>query len=126
MTPMTSPAKTYWETRSRSNDGSASALGCGHPVARLELGRIDDLHVRERHLGLRVLNDQHRRRPLLPVRPLAAGKADRAVPALELAGQERLDQVLRLVALGGVEGVGQEHGLGVAVPRRVDRMLIAI
>src|SRR5215467_6215361 len=111
MTPMTIPDSTYWESRSRSTDGSASALGRGHPVARLELGRIDDLHIRERHLGLRVLDDQHRRRPLLPVRALAAGEADRAVPALELAGHQRLDEVLGLVALRRVERVGQEHHL---------------
>src|SRR5215813_6251797 len=91
MTPMTIPDSTYWESRSRSNDGSASALRRGHPVARLELGRIDDPHIRERHLGLRVLDHQHRRRPLLPVRPLAAGEADRAVPALEDRKSTRLN-----------------------------------
>src|SRR5262249_9132707 len=126
MTPMTTPDSTYWESRSRSNDGSASALGRGHPVARLELGRIDDLHVRERHLGLRVLDHQHRRRPLLPVRALAAGEGYRAVPALELAGQERLHQVFGLVALGGIESVGQEHDLRVAVQRAVDRIFLEL
>src|SRR5262245_19423605 len=100
MTPMTTPDSTYWDNRNRSNDGSASAIRPGHPVARLEFGRINDLHLRERHLGLRVLDHQHRRRPLLPVRPLAAGEADRAVPALERVGQERFDQVLGLIALG--------------------------
>src|SRR5215471_21759941 len=111
ITPMTTPESTYWERRTVSNAAPGSALRRRHPVARLELGRIDDLHLRERHLRLRVLDHQHRRRPLLPVRALAAGEADRAVPALELAGYQRLDEVLGLVALRRVERVGQEHHL---------------
>src|SRR5216684_2083051 len=107
MTPMTTPERTYCESRNASNGRAASsALRCRHPVSRLELRRIDDLHVRERLLGLRVLGHQHRGRPLLPVRALAAREADRAVPALELPGQERLDQLVAVVAPGGVQRVG--------------------
>src|SRR5258708_20171762 len=98
MTPMTTPERTYCESRNASNGRPASsALRCRHPVSRLELRRIDDLHVRERLLGLRVLGHEHRGRPLLPVRALAAREADRAVPALELPGQEPLDHLLPVV-----------------------------
>src|ERR1700675_294507 len=101
MTPMTRPERRYWERRWKSIDRAAAAPGPGardfgsrpgpdgrlagnDQLARLELGRIDDLGLGERHVGLGVLHQQHRRRPLLPVRPLAAAEADRRVPALEL------------------------------------------
>src|SRR4029450_3567898 len=101
---MTTPERTYWEKRTASNERPvASALRRRHPVAGPELGRIDDLHLGERHLGAGVLGHQHRRRPLLPVRTFAAREADGAVPALELVGQERLDHVVALVALGRVQ-----------------------
>src|SRR5262252_9592554 len=117
---MTRPASTYCERITRST----SVLGPRDPVAGLEIGRVDDLHLGERHLRFGVLNNQHRRRPLLPVRALAAREADRAVPALELAGQERLDQRIGVVALGGIERVTEEDHLSVAIQRAVDRILL--
>src|SRR2546426_12387085 len=74
-------------------------LRLAHPLARLEFRGGDDLHLGERLLHARVLHHQHRRRPLLPVRALAAAEGDGAVPALELAGEERLHEVVGLVAL---------------------------
>src|SRR5438477_12703633 len=98
---MTRPDSRYWEKRNASNAGvRSSALRRRHPVSGLELGWIDDLDLGERHLRLRVLGHQHRGRPLLPVRPLAAREADGAVPALELVGEERLHQLLGVIALG--------------------------
>src|SRR2546426_4764668 len=118
---MTTPERTYWESSTASNDRPAmSALRRRHPVAGLELGRVDDLHLVERHLRPGVLGHEHRGRPLLPVRALASGEADRAVPALELPGQERLDQVVAVVALGGVERIGHEDYLGVRVEGAVE------
>src|SRR3989475_4056612 len=128
MTPMTSPERTYWDRRTASTEAprSSSALRSRHPVARLELRRVDDPDVGERHLDRRVLRHQHRRRPLLPVRTLAAREADRPVPALERVGQERLDQLVGLVALGGVQRVGQQDDLGVPVEGAVDRILLEL
>src|SRR5262249_45462093 len=123
---MTTPERTYWESSTASNDRPAASALRRHPVTRLELGRVDDLHVGEGHLGPGVLGYQHRRRPLLPVRAFAAREADGAVPALELVGQERLDQIVALVALGGVERVGQERHLGIAVECAVDRVLLEL
>src|SRR5260370_30243825 len=91
MTPMTTRERTDCESRNASNGRPASsALRCRHPVSRLELRRIDDLHVRERLLGLRVLGHQHRRRTLLPVRALAEREADPAVPPPDLPRPESL------------------------------------
>src|SRR5262245_14561295 len=104
MTPITTPERTYCERRTAST-ARRSALR-GHPVAGLELRRIDDLHVVEGHLGLRVLGHQHGRRPLLPVRALAPRERDGPVPALELVVEQGLDDVLALVALRRVDGVG--------------------
>src|SRR5262245_32800941 len=88
MTPMTMPDSTYCERRVRSiawaPGRAAGPSGPGparygsarhHEVAGLELGRVDDLGLGEGHLGLGVLQHQHRRGPLLPVGPLAAGEA---------------------------------------------------
>src|SRR5438093_6876526 len=125
---MTTPASTYWDARIRSMEGGRgrvpprSALG-GRPVAGLQLGRIHDLHVVEGHLRLRVLRNEHRRRPLLPVGPLAAREADGPVPALELVVEQRLDDLLALVALGRVDRVGEERHLRVAIEGAVDRLL---
>src|SRR2546425_3367421 len=77
---MTIPERRYWEKRYAS---TASALRRHQEVARLELGREDDLRLAEGHLGLRVLEEQHGRRPLLPVRALPVREADRPVPPLE-------------------------------------------
>src|SRR5262245_10490259 len=112
---MTTPERTYWESSTASNDRPAASALRRHPVARLELGRVDDLHLGERHFRPGVLGHEHWRSPLLPVRPLAARETDRAVPALELVGQKRLDQVVALVALRGVQRVGQERHLRIAV-----------
>src|SRR5262245_53256945 len=65
-----------------------------YQVSGLEVRRVDDLGLPERHVGLRVLRDQHRRRPLLPVRAFAAREGDRAVPSLELVLEQCLDQRL--------------------------------
>src|SRR5215469_13622416 len=108
---MTSPARTYWTTRTGSTGASGLAR---HPVARLQLGREHDLDVGERLVRLRVLHDHHRRRPLLPVRALAVREADGPVPSVELVGEERLHDVLALVALGDVDGLGDQRHLGVA------------
>src|SRR5258708_3303416 len=115
MTPMTRPARRYWERRWKSIDralrarpGSArlplpdrprGRLAGNDQLARLELGRVDDLGLGEGHIGLGVLHHQDRGRPLLPVRPLAAAEADRRVPALELIGEQGLHQGLACVAL---------------------------
>src|ERR1700730_10113458 len=103
MTPMTRPERRYWERRWKSIDRAAPASGPGardarsrpdgrlarnDQVARLELGRIDDLGLGEGHVGLGVLHQQHRGCPLLPVGSLAAAEADRRVPALELGGEQ--------------------------------------
>src|SRR5262245_235044 len=124
---MTRPERTYCESRTASNARlPRSALRRHHPVPGLELGRVDDLDVRERHIRLRVLGHEYRGRPLLPVRALAPREADRAVPALKLPGHERLDQLVAVVAFGGVERVGQEDHLGVCVERAVDRILLEL
>src|SRR2546422_11523340 len=113
MTPMTSPDRTYCDRikasmrpgRRRPRPGGArSALRRLHEIAGLELRRIDDLGLGKRLLGLRVLQEEHRRRPLLPVGALAAREGDRPVPADELVREKRLDDVLRLVGLTGVHG----------------------
>src|SRR5262245_13606522 len=125
MAPMTSPASTYWDASVRSTRAPGSGLR-RHPVPGLELRREDDLGVGERLLRLGVLHEQHGRRPLLPVRALAAREADGAVPALELAGEQRLDQVLGLVALGLAGGVGHEPHLRVGVEGAVDGLLLEL
>src|SRR5436309_14619146 len=105
---MTIPERRYWEKRYAS---TASALRRHQQVAGLELGREDDLRLAEGHLGLRVLEEQHGRRRLLPVRTLPVREADRAVPAVERVALGRLDEGLARVALGVVERVGDERYL---------------
>src|SRR5713226_10352500 len=110
MTPMTSPDRTYCDRMKASMrpvrrlpllGSGSSALRRLHEVARLQLRRIDDLGLGECLLGLGVLQEEHGRRPLLPVGALSARERDRPVPARELVAEERFDDVLRLVALGG-------------------------
>src|SRR5437867_4628774 len=120
---MTIPERRYWEKRYAS---TASALRRHQEVAGLELGREDDLRLAEGHLGLRVLQEQHGRRPLLPVWALPMGEADRPVPALERVAQERLDEGFARVALGVVERVGDERTLRVGVVRRLARVHIVL
>src|SRR5947209_18323022 len=93
---MTIPERRYWEKRYAS---TASALRRHQEVAGLELGREDDLRLAEGHLGLRVPEEQHGRRPLLPVRALPLREADRPVPPLERVAEERLDERFARVAL---------------------------
>src|SRR6267143_3032134 len=114
---MTMPESTYWETRTAS---TRALLRLAHPLARLELARRHDLRLGERLLHLRVLDHQHRRRPVLPVRALAARERDGAVPALELPGQQRLHEVVDAVALGEVQRVGDQGHLRVRVEGGVD------
>src|SRR6266487_1249787 len=91
MTPMTSPDRTYCDrikasmrsVRRLPRSGGSSALRRQHEVAGLELRWIDDLGLGEGLLGLRVLEEEHGRRPLLPVRALAAREGDRPVPRSE-------------------------------------------
>src|SRR6266700_7441502 len=134
MTPMTSPDTTYCDrikasmrsVRRLPRSGGSSALRRQHEVAGLELRWIDDLGLGEGLLGLRVLEEEHGRRPLLPVRALAARESDRPVPADELVREERLDDVLRLVGLAGVHGVGEQHHLRIGVEAPVDRLLLEL
>src|SRR5262249_29377458 len=127
---MTRPDRTYWDRRYASTpsaqptppsalDTRRSALGRQHQVAGLELRRIDDLGFGEGLLLLGVLQEEHGRRPLLPVRALAARERDRAVPAGEFRAEESLDDIVGLVALGGVHGIRQQHHLGVRVEAAV-------
>src|SRR6267143_2850691 len=113
---MTRPDKTYWDRRyastaplsrprPRPSSPRRSALGRHHQVAGLELRRVDDLGLGEGLSLLRVLQEEHRRRPLLPVGALAPCERDRAVPADELGAEEGLDDVVGLVALRGIDGV---------------------
>src|SRR2546422_9072054 len=120
---MTIPERRYWEKRYAS---TASALRRHQEVAGLELGREDDLRLAEGHLGPRVLEEQHGRRPLLPVRALPAREADRPVPPLERVAEERLDEGFARGARGVVERVGDERHLGVGVERPVDRVLLEL
>src|SRR5438093_13293823 len=102
---MTIPERRYWEKRYAS---TASALRRHQEVAGLELGREDDLRLAEGHLGLRVLEEQHGRRPLLPVRTLAVREADRHV-----RGVERDDQLLareRCLRAAPAAGHAARHG----------------
>src|SRR6185436_5125816 len=99
MIPMTIPDKRYWEKRWRSMRLARGPAGpppsvlsvlVQHQVAGLQFGREDDLRLREGHVGLRVLHEQHGRCPLLPVGAVAAREGDGAVPARELVGEKRL------------------------------------
>src|SRR2546426_12013363 len=107
---MTIPERRYWEKRYAS---TASALRRHQQVAGLELGREDDLRLAEGHLGLRVLQEQHGRRPLLPVRALPVREADRPAPAVERVAQEGLDEGVARVAPCVVERVGDGRHLRV-------------
>src|SRR5215470_14673234 len=126
MAPMTSPDSTYCERRYASTLRAGSALGRHHQVARLEIGREDDLCLGEGLLRLGVLQEQDGRAPLLPVRPLAVGEGDGAVPTHELVAEKRLEEIVRLVALGRGHGVREEHDLGVGVEGAVDRLLLEL
>src|SRR6267143_4579277 len=120
---MTTPESTYWETRTAS---TRALLRLAHPVARLELEGRDDLRLAERLLHLRVLDHQHRRRPVLPVGALAAREGDDAVPALEAAGEQRLHEVVDAVALGHVQRVGNQRHLRVRVQGGIDGLLLEL
>src|SRR5689334_1434696 len=125
---MTSPEITYWDRSVRSTPAlrARSAGRREHEVARLEIGREHDRHAGERLSDLGVLGDQDGRRPLLPVRALAVRERHRAVPALELVGEERLLDVLTLVALGRRDGVGDDLDLRVPVEGAVDRLFLEL
>src|SRR5256885_15297210 len=92
MSQVTTPERAYWETRTAS---TRALLRLAHPLARLEFRRGDDLDLGERLLHARVLHHQHRRRPLLPVRALAAAEGDGAVPALERSEERRVGKECR-------------------------------
>src|SRR5882762_8167089 len=98
---MTRPDRTYCDRmyasiapvsrpRPRPVPSLRSALGRHHQVAGLEVRRVDDLGLGEGLPLLRVLQEEHRRRPLLPVGTLAPRERDRAVPADELGAEEGL------------------------------------
>src|SRR5437016_10531199 len=123
MIPMTSPESTYWDSSVPSIDRRRLLL---HQITGLELRREDDLGLGERLLRLRVLHEEHRRRPLLPVRSFTAREADRPVPALELGGEQRLHDIVRRVALPRVDRVGEQPDLRVAVERAVDGLLLEL
>src|SRR5215510_11229575 len=105
MAPITTPERTYCDSKVRSMAVGPSALRRQHQVAGLEFWWEDDLHVGKRLLRLGVLGKQNGRTPLLPVRTLAAREANGPVPPFELVVEQGLDKISALVALGRIEGV---------------------
>src|SRR6266511_2233792 len=126
MSPMTRPDKTYWDSSYASTSPWRSALGRHHQIAGLELRRVDDLGLGEGLLRLGVLQEEHRRRPLLPVGTVAPREGDGAVPNGELGAEEGLHDVVGLVALRGVHRVGEQHHLGGGVEAAVDWLLLEL
>src|SRR4029453_2340137 len=126
MAPITTPERTYCDSRVRSMAVSPSALRRQHQVAGLELRREDDLHVGKRLLRFGVLGKQNGRTPLLPVGTLAARGADGPIPPFELVVQKGFDESSTLVALGRVEGVCQQDYLDVGVKGSVYRFLLKL
>src|SRR4029453_6109077 len=124
MAPITTPERTYCDSKVRSMAVGPSALRRQNQIAGLEFRREDDLHVGKRLLRLGVLGKQNGRTPLLPVRTFAAREADGPVPPFELVVQEGFDKSRALVALGRVECVCQQDYLDVGVKAPVDRFLL--
>src|SRR4029450_4542597 len=121
MAPITTPERTYWDSRVRSLAVGPSALRRQNQVAGLELRREDDLHVGKRLLRLGVLGKQNGRTPLLPVGTLAARGAAGPLPPFERVGQKGFDESSTFVALGRVEGICQQDYLDIGVEGSVDR-----
>src|SRR6266540_3702185 len=126
MTPMTTPERTYCDSKVRSMAVGPSALWRHHQVAGLELRREDDLHVGKRLLRLGVLGKQDGGTPLLPVGTLAAREADGPVPPFERVGQQGFDEVCALGALGRVEGVCEQDHLGISIKGPVYRFFLEL
>src|SRR5712691_8508188 len=126
MAPITTPERTYCDSRVRSMAVGPSALRRQNQVAGLEFRREDDLHVGKRLLRPGVLGKQNGRTPLLPVGTLAAREADGPVPPFELVVQEGFDEISALVALGCVEGVCQQDDLDVGVKGSIYRFLLKL
>src|SRR5262249_49020757 len=126
MAPITTPERTYCDSRVRSMAVGPSALRRQNQVAGLEFRREDDLYVGERLLRLGVLGKQDGRTPLLPVRPLAVREADSSVPPFELVVEQGLDKVSTLIAFGCVESICQQDYLDVSVKGSVDRFLLKL
>src|SRR5438876_9722357 len=134
---MTRPDKTYWDRRyastaplsrprPRPSSPGRSALGGHHQVAGLELRRVDDLGLGEGLVLPGVLQEEHGRGPLLPVRAFAPRECDRAVPADELGAEEGFHDVVGLVALRRVDGVRQQHHLGIRVEAAIHGLLLEL
>src|SRR5262245_7615195 len=126
MTPITTPERTYCDSRVRSMAVGPSALRRQNQVAGLELRREDDLYVGKWLLKLGVLGKQNGGTPLLPVGTLAARKADGPIPPFELVVQQGFDKVSTLVAFGRVEGVCQQDYLDVGVKGPVYRLFLKL
>src|SRR4029453_18280316 len=126
MAPITTPERTYCDSRVRSMAVSPSALRRQNQVAGLELRWEDNLHVGKRLLRPGVLDKQNGRTPLLPVGTLAAREADGPIPPFERVVQKGFDESSTLVALGRVEGVCQQDYLDIGVKSPVDRFLLKL
>src|SRR6266700_844898 len=75
--------------------------------------------------GRGVLQDQHRRRPIVEEHALGAREGHRrGGPALEAAGLERPDQRLGVGALRWIECLGDDEHVAEAVERGIDRRLL--
>src|SRR5215813_6614109 len=126
MAPITTPERTYCDSRVRSMVVGPSAPRRQNQVAGLELRREDDLHLGKWLLRLGVLGKQNGRTPLLPVGTLAAREADGPIPPFECVVQEGFDESRTLVALGRVEGVCQQDYLDISVEGSVYRFLLKL
>src|SRR5215813_4659929 len=120
MAPITTPERTYCDSRVRSMVVDPSALRRQNQVAGLEFRREDDLHLGKRLLRLGVLGKQNGRTPLLPVGTLAAREADGPIPPFERVVQKGFDESRALVAFGRVESVCQQDYLDICVKGPVD------
>src|SRR5215467_12389833 len=134
---MTRPDKMYCDRmygsipplsrpRPRPSPPRPSALGRHREIAGLEVRRVDDLRFGEGLVLLGVLQEEHGRRPLLPVRALAPRERDRAVPAGVLVAEQGLVDIVGLVALGGIDGVGKQHYLRVRVDEAIIGLLLDV
>src|SRR5262249_8362942 len=126
MTPMTTPERTYCTSRVGSMAAGLSVLGRQHQITGLEFRWENDLHVGKWLLRLGVLRKQDGGAPLLPVGTFATREVDGAVPPLELVTQHALYQVRVLVALGRVQGVGQQDYLSIAIKGPVHWLLLEL
>src|SRR5437764_10093552 len=116
MTPMTVPAISDWATSSAEIIARALSLGRAARMLEHDLGGLPVL------VCLRVTQDQHRRRPVVPPHALGAREGHlRRGPAGELAGFERGDDRLRIAAAGLIGRLGENGDVAETIERRVDR-----